>query len=182
MAEDKVKEEAREPELRAGSAVRQQEAEDFAERRASGGEITSNGVFTKVLRDGHVEVLPTSEIYAYEADERIEGVEVADPTVIQQPGVMGASLQDRLEREFNTQERGGLSKQHAQGAAGPIPGEVEIPEVEFDEGAYEEDVKSAARDQDKAAAAAEKETEKAAKRQEREAKNSARKGAKKARK
>ena len=45
------------------------------ERRLDGGEITSNGVFTKVLRDGHVEIIPTSEIYAKEPDERIEGVQ-----------------------------------------------------------------------------------------------------------
>jgi hypothetical protein len=124
--------------LRRGAEAAEKSGEDFAQRRAAGGEITSNGVFTKVLRDGHVEVIPTSEVYAKEPDERVEGIEVFDPTVLRGAG-QGGALIDRLEREFNTQERGDtVSAKHAQGAAGTIA-RKEPDDAKLDEGAYEKD-------------------------------------------
>jgi hypothetical protein len=144
MAEsEKVQEQ--EPQLRVGPEATNDNG-GYAERRAAGGEITSNGVFTKVLRDGHVEIIPTSEVYSKEPDERVQGLVVNDPTVLREVGQRGI-LVDRLEREFSTQELGdSVSKQHAQGAAGTIAREVS-GEVEFDEGAYE-----AEREQEKPAA------------------------------
>lgn len=128
--------------VRMGTGMTHDGTGDRASRMAQGGEITSNGVFTKILRDGKVEVVPTSEIYAKEADERVEGIEVNDPTVLRAAGLSGGSLQDRAEREFNTQERGdAVSKQHAQGAAGTIGREPPVP-VKLEKGAYEKELKA----------------------------------------
>jgi len=152
------------PGVRMGTSMTHDGTGDRASRMAEGGEVTSNGVFTKVLREGKVEVIPTSEIYAKEADERVEGIEVDDPTVLRAAGLSGGTLQDRAEREFNTQERGdAVSKQHAQGAAGTIGREPPAP-VKLEKGAYEEDLKAReeeaqARREEALAEAEEEETE-----------------------
>lgn len=146
--------------IRQGSAVSQDGAEDYAARASHGGEITSNGVFTKVLRDGKVEIVPTSEIYAEEAEDRVQGVQVEDPTVIGAPVLRGhGAIVDRLEREFNTQERGdAVSKQHAQGAAGSLGrARDEVPAVKLEKGAFEKDQKEIAKRRTAARKQAEKE-------------------------
>jgi hypothetical protein len=144
-----------EGQVRIGSDVDPAGTEDFAERASSGGEISSNGVFTKVLRGGHVEILPTSEVYAKEADERVKGIEVADSSVSAATESRGALL-DRAAMEFNTGEQGDtVSAHHAQGAAGTIARES-WPEAKLDEGAYE-------KEQEKAQKQAEKDRKAAAK-------------------
>jgi hypothetical protein len=151
-----------EDQVRIGSDVDTAAADDYAERATSGGEITSNGVLTKVLRDGKVELIPTSEVYAKEADERVEGIEVSDPTVPAATPSRGALL-DQAEREFNMQERGdAVSKQHAQGAAGTIARE-EWPEATLEEGAYEKDQEKAQKNAEKQRAEAQKAAKKASK-------------------
>jgi hypothetical protein len=106
-------------------AQRQTEDQERTERRqkTEGGEITSNGEFTKVIRDGHVEVIPTSEVYAKEPEDRIEGLEIEDRTVT---AVRRDNLQDRLERKFHSAEDGDeVSARHATGptSSGTTPRE-----------------------------------------------------------
>jgi hypothetical protein len=151
------KEKETESNISVGAEVSQAEAEEYTRRSMDGGELCSDGVMAKVLRDGKVVIMPVSEIYAFEPDERVDGIEVEDPTVLRSAGVRGW-IRDRAEREFNTPERGdAVSKHSAQGSAGPINREgQEPPEVEYEEGAYEEDMENAAKDQDKAAKAAAK--------------------------
>jgi len=87
-------------------------------QKTEGGEVTSNGEFTKVIRDGKVEIVPTSEIYAKEPEDRVEGLEVEDRTVTA-VAAGGPSLQDRLERKFHKPERGDeVSAHHATGPTG----------------------------------------------------------------
>lgn len=122
--------------IRHGADTVQTEAENRAARVAQGGELTSNGVLTKVLRDGKVEVIPTSEVYSKEAKDRVEGLEVADPTVFA-AGVERATVVDRAETEFNGQERGdAVSAHHAQGAAGSIGREIPV-EAKLEKGLYD---------------------------------------------
>ena len=132
-----------------GSDVNKSQGDNLEAKRRAGSEITSNGVFTKTLKDGKVEIVPTSEIYEKEPDERIEGIEVQDNTVPLAGGgkVLGSSIVDRAAREFNTSKRGdSQSKHHAQGAGGSIS-RGEVPDPEKEEGAYEaeEEERTAAR-------------------------------------
>jgi hypothetical protein len=162
MAEKHEEVQKAEDQVRIGSDVDTAAADDFAERASSGGEITSNGVLTKVLREGKVELIPTSEVYAKEADERVKGIEINDPTVPAAAQSRGALL-DRAEREFNMQERGdAVSKQHAQGAAGTIARE-EWPAAELEEGAYEKDQEKAQKEVKKQREEAQKAAQKQAK-------------------
>lgn len=93
------------------------------------------GAVAKVIRDGEVQLIPASELYAVEADEKVEGIVIADPTVT--GPVLLPNAQDRAEREFNMAERGdAVSKRHAQGSAAPIGRFEEPPALALEEGAY----------------------------------------------
>lgn len=132
---------ANDKKIRQGADVNTRQGDNLEAKREAGSVLSSNGVFAKVLKDGKVSVVPTSEVYEKEPDEQIEGIEVQDPTVPLAGGgkVMGASIVDRAQREFNTAERGdSASAHHAQGAAGSIARQ-DVPEVEQDEGAFDDE-------------------------------------------
>lgn len=64
------------------------------DRPPAGGEVSSNGEFTKVVTpEGEVEIIPTSEAYSKNPGDRMEGLKVEDSSV---PGQVGRRLEQRL--------------------------------------------------------------------------------------
>lgn len=78
------------------------------DRPPAGGELTSNGAFTKVVNnEGEIAIVPTQEIYTKNPGERMAGHIVQDDTV---PGQVGRRLErtlvDTLEAKFTNDDEG----------------------------------------------------------------------------
>ena len=76
------------------------------DRPPAGGELTSNGAFTKVVNsEGEIAIVPTQEIYTKNPGERMAGHVVQDDTV---PGQVGRRLErtlvDTLEAKFTNDD------------------------------------------------------------------------------
>src|SRR5688500_6650648 len=113
--------------------------ENGEEGRARITVLSTNAAVAKILRDGKVELIPTSELYAVRADEKIEGIQVDDPTITG-PTVAPVNAIDRAEREFNMAERGdAISARHAQGSASPLGRKQEPAPLKLEAGVYEKE-------------------------------------------